>query len=162
MAVELNLGPRPAKEQPRDLQVNALQAPVPLQIPGEPLRNVEFVGIKSKRLTSKVYALPLKQGAPYTVSLAGSGILHVFEGVLRYQETASRHGELKKGDTMLLRGKRPVLVAAAESAGSSREEGKAAVRFQWVEVHSRKAPPKSPTTAPEGAPPLSDAAAAAS
>jgi len=134
VAVELNMGGRP-EDAKRKLAIPALQPPLPVQKKGEPLQNVEFVGICTPALSSKVFALPLKNGEPYTVCLKGRGVVHILEGSLRYQsEDGKDAGELRKGDTMVLRGLSPLLVAPA----GRHPAGSIGARFHWVEVTIKK------------------------
>lgn len=134
-AVELNLSPRPAQDPPRSLGLIAVQPPPPLQTKGEPLRNIEFIGVQNKSLTSQVYALPFLRSSAYTVALEGVGILHVFEGSLRYtsQEGFKDEGLLHQGDTMLVHAK--LVVGPAGTANAS-TEGTLGARFRWVKMHT--------------------------
>eukprot|EP00930_Biecheleria_cincta_P004810 TRINITY_DN105743_c0_g1_i1.p1 TRINITY_DN105743_c0_g1~~TRINITY_DN105743_c0_g1_i1.p1 ORF type:complete len:508 (-),score=62.81 TRINITY_DN105743_c0_g1_i1:133-1656(-) len=135
VAVELNLSPRPAQDPPRSLGLIAVQPPPPLRVKGEPLRNLEFIGVQNKALSSRVFALPLRRSSTYTVSLEGVGILHMFEGSLRYtsQEGFKDEGMLHQGDTMLVHGK--LVVGPAGTANAS-TEGNLGARFRWVQVHA--------------------------
>lgn len=134
-AVELNLSPRPAQDPPRSLGLIAVQPPPPLHMKGEPLRNLEFIGVQNKSMTSRVYALPFRKNSPYTVGVEGVGILHLFEGSLRYtsQEGFKDEGLLHQGDTMLVHGK---LVVGPLGTPNASLEGTLGARFRWVKMHN--------------------------
>jgi len=134
-AVELNLSPRSAQDPPRSLGLIAVQPPPPMQMKGEPLRNLEFIGVQNKSMSSQVYALPFRRSSPYTVAVEGVGILHVFEGSLRYtsQEGFKDEGMLLQGDTMLVHGKLVVGPAGTRNAST---EGTLGARFRWVKMHN--------------------------
>lgn len=149
-AVELNLSPRPTQDPPRSLGLIAVQPPPPLMRKDEPLRNLEFIGVQSKAFSSQVYNLPFRRSSPFTVALEGTGILHMFEGSLRYtsQEGSKDEGLLCQGDTMLVQGR--LVVGPAGKANAS-TEGTLGARFRWVKVHSNRSKPAAQRSSVEPA-----------
>lgn len=132
-AVELDMTPpTDSITPPRMLRLPALQPPL------EDLDAVEYVGISTRHLTSKVYALPLAKStnAPCTVALEGSGIIHVFYGTLRFAQEGGEEQLVCAGSTMLVKGPGMKLVAPAYAATYAAEVGIAGVRFRWVERHN--------------------------
>ncbi|CAJ1431600.1 unnamed protein product, partial [Effrenium voratum] len=67
---------------------------------------VEFLGITTENLTSKMYALPQgrSSSAPCTVALQGCGVLHVLDGELRFARADAEELLLPQGSTMLVKG----------------------------------------------------------
>lgn len=119
------------KTTARTLEIPALQPAL------DSFDAVELVGITSQYLISKVYALPLSRlkEAPCTVTLQGTGVIHVLDGTLRFGvegAKASKAEVVRAGGTMLVKGPGRKLVAPAYAA-SRGEHGSAGVRFRWVQ-----------------------------
>eukprot|EP00933_Yihiella_yeosuensis_P015272 TRINITY_DN13379_c0_g1_i2.p1 TRINITY_DN13379_c0_g1~~TRINITY_DN13379_c0_g1_i2.p1 ORF type:complete len:476 (-),score=94.64 TRINITY_DN13379_c0_g1_i2:107-1534(-) len=150
VAVELNQGPKPDTDPSSRLPLTCWGVLQP------PVTQVECKGLCTENLTSKVYRLPARAAGetPYTVALQGMGIVHVYEGTLRFALAGKVYKEetLKAGGTLLVRGgKKPMLAAPEE--GSS-----AGVNFQWVAVQQRrKAPMEPPSPVPIKAPVAAEA-----
>ena len=122
VAVELDMARASA-----DLKLTALQLPLP------EIEASEFAGISTKKMRSKIYALPLQPSptaGPCTIALCGPGLIHVLDGSLRFaKETEKKERMADAGTTILLKDTESHLLAPADIDG----EG-SGVRFFWVEV----------------------------
>ncbi|CAJ1401903.1 unnamed protein product [Effrenium voratum] len=94
---------------------------------------VEFLGITTENLTSKMYALPQgrSSSAPCTVALQGCGVLHVLDGELRFARADAEELLLPQGSTMLVKGAGTKLLAPVADGHA----GDLGARFLWVESH---------------------------
>jgi hypothetical protein len=140
VAAELNLGPRPEEAFPRPVSCLTLQVPPALQRPRETMAaGVEFVGLQSQHLSSKVYTLPVRAMGvtPYTVALEGPGVILIFEGSLRLAfEGSNQEVVLQKGDTAVVREEQTALAAPSFHSGTT--TCAVGARFQWVKVLQSK------------------------
>jgi len=131
--VALNMAPRPTNNLPRKLDLSVLQVP-----PASASGGIEFTGLSTSTLKSRVFSLPgwRTGNQPCTVALPPTpGILFVLEGKI-YAEGTSVGGklELGKGDAAALpQSDEAVLVTPA----GPRHPGALGARFLWVQVRNR-------------------------